>query len=202
MENNTIKKASFYEDEESMTFDKEENQNLNTESNNLSINESNEDKNNEDNNVNENNSIIKELTTLISNIEKSLSDSNAIKKEEEEIKEGLLEFLAKFGIYYRGLAAFQANFQSFVEKYGQEEANGAAFQILNLMIDSAVKAEYYFSLLMKNALLNPTLPAVELQARINFMLEILFDVMKNNFNIENPKEEYVKLYQEILSQNL
>ena len=202
MENKTIKKTSFYENENELSSDskdvKLEKENKEENKNNS---ENNENKSIADNN-NQNNAIIEELTALISAIENNLSNPDTIKKEEESIKEGVFEFLSKFGIYYRALASFQINFQNFVQKYGEEEANGAAFQLLNLMVDSAVKAEYYFSLLMKNAFLNPSLSTVEIQTRINFMLETLYDIMKNNFGIEDPRKEYVRLYEEILAENL
>ena len=201
MSDATIKKTSFYEGEEKnmqeITNNNEEQnmQDTATVDNNKTEQKENTEKEQEQTTS----PIIEELKNIIDTAKKNLSDSKKIQEEYQEIGAVLYSNITTFGIYYRTLSVFQANYQSFVEKYGEEEANTAALQLLNLMIESAVKTDYYFSMLMKNAIFNLNVSIIEIKERVNFVLNLLFEVMRDNFGIENPQEEYYRAYNEIIA---
>jgi len=197
-ENTTIKKTSFYKEEDNnfqaQTTEKKQVAKENEKNENIkeSTNQKTNDKKEQHSNI------LNEVQSLLKTAETNLTNPENIQKEYEEISEELFSNLAAFGLYYRTLSVFQANVDSFMNKYGEEEVNKAAFQLLNLMAENAVYVDYYYSMLMKNAMFNLNISVVEVKERVTFTIDLLFEIMKDNFNIENPKEEYYKIYNQLI----
>ena len=191
----TIKKTSFYE-EENNTNDKTAIQ-TNQENNEKKLEKEEDVKNVEQNNQDiKKNPAIDEANILIDQIKENLSDSEKVTKEYEELNSFIFTNLQNFNLYYRSLLLWIEKVPEFKEanKYTDEQINHVTTEIINILIENAVLADYNFGLYLRNSLSNFSIPVIEVKERVNFAIETIQSIMKNMLGIENPQEEYYKIY--------
>lgn len=196
----TIKKTSFYE-EENNTNDKTAIQ-TNQENNEKKLEKEEDVKNVEQNNQDiKKNPAIDEANILIDQIKENLSDSEKVTKEYEELNSFIFTNLQNFNLYYRSLLLWIEKVPEFKEanKYTDEQINHVTTEIINILIENAVLADYNFGLYLRNSLSNFSIPVIEVKERVNFAIETIQSIMKNMLGIENPQEEYYKIYSEIIN---